>query len=157
MQQGKVVRIFIATEDGEPMIAIPSVRALSGLGLEGDRYAKGVGAHSASKRVTQRHVTFISLEAIRDANAELNEAFEPNETRRNILTSGINLAQLVGKEFTVGNVKMRGVEICEPCARPSKLANKPRFINAFRGHRGGIRAEILNTGTINVDDAISAS
>lgn len=149
---GKVLFIYTCPDKGQPMQAKIQVNAIAGIGLEGDRYALGIGAWSKA-RVTVRHVSLIAVEAIAAANDELETPFSPWETRRNIVTEGIDLNGLVGKCFTVGGVDMRGVELCDPCARPSKLAGKADFEEAFR-ERGGLRAEILSSGTISVGDDI---
>lgn len=88
-----------------------------------------------------------------EANNELGTSFSPAETRRNLLTEGVDLNALVGECFMVGAVKMRGVELCDPCARPSNLAGKDGFETAYR-KRGGLRAEILTSGVISCGDQV---
>ena len=153
--KGQVTHIFISPNEGEPMQELQTVKAIEQLGLEGDRYAGERGAWSKSKRKVIRQVSLIEKGAIDKANSNLKTPFLPSETRRNIVVSDFPLNDLIGKEFAVGNVRMRGVELCDPCQRPSKLANKPGFEESFSGF-GGLRAEILTTGEINVGDAVSA-
>jgi MOSC domain-containing protein YiiM len=69
--------------------------------------------------------------------------------------SAKELNMLVGKEFSIGNSRVRGIELCTPCERPSKLSGKSDFKKAFK-NRGGLRVEILKTGKITLGDAISA-
>ena len=150
MKEGRVLEIYISPEMGQkgvPMQRVKEVKALEGVGLEGDRYAKGVGAYSNLKRRTIRQVSLIAKEAIEEANRLFSTDFTPQETRRNIVIEGIDLNSLVGEEFFVGEVIMRGIELCEPCERPSNLVRKKGFKEAFDG-RGGIRAEILSSGII---------
>lgn len=149
----EVINIYICLDKGLPMISVNSTTAIAGLGLSEDRYSTGKGAYSKSKIKKIRHVSLISIEAIEEANRELATPFLPEETRRNILTQGIDLNSLVGKEFTVGVVKMRGTELCDPCKRPSILAGKSDFDSAFE-NKGGLRAEILSDGEIKVGDEI---
>jgi MOSC domain-containing protein YiiM len=130
-----------------------TIKALEGVGLEGDRYALGKGAYSNSKRITIRQVSFIEIEKFNEANNELEEKFTLAETRRNIVTEGVELNDLVGKEFFVGEVRLLGIELCTPCKRPEKLANKKGFEKAFEG-RGGLRAEVMTEGIISVGDEI---
>lgn len=146
---GKVVTIYVASDAGLPMQETPEVVARAGAGLVGDRYEGHRGAFSASGRQVIRHVTLIAVEDILVANQRLRCPFRLNETRRNILTLGIeSLESLIGSEFRIGNdAVFRGVEPCKPCQRPSKLANKRWFAEAF-AHRGGIRAEVLQGGII---------
>ena len=153
--RGQVTHIFISPNEGEPMQELQTVKAIEQLGLEGDRYAGERGAWSKSKRRVIRQVSLIEQEAIDRANAHLEIPFLPEETRRNIVVSNFSLNDLIGKEFMVGNVRMRGVELCDPCQRPSKLAGKLGFEESFSGF-GGLRAEILTTGEIGVGDIVSA-
>lgn len=152
---GKVTHIFISPNEGEPMQELQEVKAIEQLGLEGDRYAGERGAWSKSKRKVIRQVSLIEQRAINRANYCLEVPFLAKETRRNIVVSDFPLNDLVGKEFTIGNVRMRGVELCDPCQRPSKLAGKPHFEETFSGY-GGLRAEILTTGQICVGDDVYA-
>lgn len=153
VNMGKLLAIYVCPEKGLPMSSIQQVRAIAGVGLEGDRYALGKGAYSRSARVTIRHVSLVSIEAINEANRELEFPFLPEETRRNLLTEGIDLNSLVGRMFQIHDVFMHGVELCTPCARPSTLAKKPGFEPAFQ-ERGGLRAEILTTSVITVGNDI---
>ncbi|MEK7560268.1 MAG: hypothetical protein AAB522_03135 [Patescibacteria group bacterium] len=107
-------------------------------GLMEDRYF-------GEQEEARRSVTLIEQEVIEKTN------FLSKKTRRNIVVKNFSLNSLVGKEFLVGNVKMRGVELCEPCKRPSKLSGKPGFKEAFY-NCGGLRAEILTTGEIRKSD-----
>ncbi len=153
---GRVVRIYIASDKGQPMQEVWSVRAIPVRGLEGDRYMLGRGMYSDSKRPTVRDVSLIAFEAIVAANAGLPQPFLPSETRRNIVTEGIDLNLLVEKRFVVGEVQMRGVELCSPCKHPERLVGKEGFEKAFEG-RGGLRAAILSNGTITVGDSVDVA
>lgn len=158
MKEGRVVEIYLNRKMGQkgvPMVKVAEVKALEGVGLEGDRYAEGKGAYSNSKRKTIRQVSLIAREAIEEANRLFSTDFTSQETRRNIVTEGIDLNSLVGEEFSVGEVKMRGIELCEPCERPSNLIGKKGFKDTFEG-RGGLRAEILSSGIIYEADTITA-
>ncbi len=142
---GEVICFFICSDKGLPMERKEIVRFIAGAGIAGDRYCEGNGAYSKGKRVVIRHVSLIALEAIEEVNRFLPEPFLPEETRRNILTRGIDLNTLVGKEFFVGQIRMRGVELCDPCGRPSQIAKKKGFMEAFV-LKGGLRAEVLGSG-----------
>ena len=147
--QSRIVQMFITSDAGEPMSEVREARALKGLGLEGDRYAGHRGAFSKSGRKVKRQVTLIEQEAIDRAGGK----FLASETRRNIVVSCFPLNRLVGKEFIVGESLMRGVELCDPCQRPSKLCGKDGFPELFAGF-GGLRAEITIGGTIKVGDGL---
>ena len=159
MKIGQVLYIFVASSAGEPMREVQEVTAIAGVGLSGDRYASDRGAFSNAKRKTIRQATVIALDAIHSANAELEQPFLPSETRRNIVIKDISaeeLNELVGREFTIGEARVLGIEFCSPCNRPSKLSGKPEFLSAFR-NRGGLRIEILETGRMRVDDEVCLS
>lgn len=151
---GKVVHIFISPNEGEPMEEVQEVRAIEQLGLEGDRYAGKRGAWSKSGRKVIRHVSLIEQEVIDKVNKGLKVPFLPEDTRRNIVVSNFPLNDKIGKEFMIWGVRMRGVELCDPCKRPSKLSGKPGFQESFSGY-GGLRAEVLKTGPIIVGSNVS--
>ena len=111
-QPGRVEHIHIAEVEGGPVRALASVEATAGVGLAGDRYARGDGFWPDDGE--SRDVTLIEAEAIENL-AEHGITLEPGESRRNITTRGIRLNELVGKEFTIGGVRARGTELCEPC------------------------------------------
>lgn len=104
-----------------------------------------------------RHVSLIGREAIEEANRDLIERglvpFGVHETRRNIITERIDVNALVGREFRIGDVRMRGTEPTKPCYRPFALVQKTGFAEAF-ATRGGVRAEVLSDGIISVGDFI---
>ncbi|MDB5166451.1 MAG: domain containing protein [Candidatus Saccharibacteria bacterium] len=151
---GKVTGIFLASNMGEAMQPRDHTLAIAGEGLVGDRYALGTGAYSNSKKQKIRHVSLIGQEAIDRANNKLVVPFSVDETRRNLVTHGVELNDLVDEEFTVGDVAMRGVELCDPCKRPEKLAGKDGFMQAFQ-ELGGLRAEVLQSGFIVVGSPIT--
>ena len=123
-----------------------------GRGLQGDRYFAGLGTYSNNPG-SGRHVTLIEIEAIEALQREYQVEIEASLSRRNIVTHAVALNHLVDREFTVGEVRLRGMRLCEPCARLERLSRR----GAMRGliHRGGLRAEILTGGTIHVGDAIA--
>ena len=105
-----------------------------------------------------RHVSLIAREAIEDANRDLVARglppFGVHETRRNIITEHVDVYALLGREFRIGDVRMRGTEPTKPCHRPSALVQKTGFAEAF-ANRGGVRAEVLSDGIISVGDVIA--
>jgi MOSC domain-containing protein YiiM len=149
--RGTVVSIHTAAEAGDAMVTSEEIRAVEGQGLEGDRYFRGVGSYSELPK-PGREVTLIEHEALAAASAEAGVAIDPRDSRRNIVTRDIRLNDLIGREFWVGDVKMRAVELCEPCAYMAGLAGKPMLKSLV--NRGGIRAAILTDGMIRVGDAV---
>jgi GrpB-like predicted nucleotidyltransferase (UPF0157 family)/MOSC domain-containing protein YiiM len=148
---GVVERIYIGTEATLPMTERWEVVALDGKGLEGDRYAEGRGTFS-NKPATGQHVTLVEAEAIEAVAKERD--IKPDVTRRNIVTRGVPLNHLVGAEFQVGEVVLRGMRLCEPCSHLGRLAGDDDLKTAFL-HRGGLRAEIVRGGRIKVKDPIT--
>ena len=153
---GKVVGLFICSAAGQPMVGSIQARALAASGFAGDRYATNQGTFSRSH--IMRHVSLIAREAIEEANRDLEghglAPFGFHETRRNIITEGIDVYAMLGRDFRVGEVRMRGTEPTKPCHRPSALVQKTGFAEAFAA-RGGVRAEVLTDGVISVGDLIA--
>ena len=153
--RGRVEAIFIAPKASAPMVSVPEARAVAGKGLEGDRYFDGIGTYSATAG-SGRHVTLIESEAVEAARRDVGIELELDGPRRNIVTAGVPLNHLVGREFLVGDVRLRGTRLCEPCAHMSRLAGNRRGAIRALIHRGGLRAEIVVPGVIRVGDRIQA-
>jgi len=152
MFQGNVVSLHIAREGALPMEAPHEAQAVAGQGLAGDRYFSGTGHWSKHPGVS-REVTLIEIEAIEALQREKNIAIAPGAARRNVVTRGVPLNHLVGREFQVGSVRLRGTRLCEPCAYLEGLTQKGVLAGLI--HRGGLRAEIVTAGTIRVEDIIT--
>lgn len=146
MNKAKVVAIFISPVAGEAMQQIEEVEAIAGRGLEGDRYAKGEG--SFGQVLGKRQVTLINSLFFPGSG------FDYIDCRRNIITEGVELMWLIGREFQIGAAKMRGVKYCDPCLRPSKLSNKKESFKEAFFDRGGLLAEIIEGGLIKAGDSI---
>ena len=156
MWKGSVVAISIAKTASEPMVSVEQAKAVAGRGLEGDRYFLRQGTFTDNPNTTGRQVTLIESEAVDALERDYGVKIEPTAARRNIVTRGVPLNHLVGKEFSVGGVRLRGVRLDEPCNHMASLvdeANKDK-IRLGLMHRGGLRADILNDGTIRVGDTI---
>jgi MOSC domain-containing protein YiiM len=151
MSEATVTAILISAAPSGSIAEVEFARALTGRGLEGDRYAAGQGTFS-DKPGTGRQITLIEAEALEAYEAECGETLTPAEARRNIVTRGVRLNDLVGREFLVGQVRILGCRLCEPCTHLERLTGKP----VLRGlvHRGGLRAEILSEGVIRVGDLV---
>jgi MOSC domain-containing protein YiiM len=149
---GSVESIHIAPSEGAPMQSMSSVRAIAGVGLEGDRYALRIGHYSANLDAS-RHITLIEAEVLDDL-VGLDLGLPHGASRRNVVTRGIRLNELVGQAFRVGDVVCRATRLCEPCTYLEGLVGLP--VLAPLVHRGGLRADILTDGRIAVGDAIAA-
>jgi len=149
--QGSVVSIHVTPEAGAPMVVVPEARALLGHGLEGDRYATGRGHYSPRPSQGGREITLIETETI-DALGDLGVKVSAAETRRNVATRGVPLNHLVDRVFRVGEVRLRGTRLCEPCKYLDGLTRDG--VMAALVHRGGLRAQILGEGVIRVGDVV---
>ena len=149
---GRVESIHIATTAEATMRGVAEIAAIAGVGLEGDRYATRTGTFSA-KHKPGRQITLIEGEAIEALERDLGLKLAPGETRRNLVTRGVALNHLVGREFTVGVARLRGHELCEPCNDLARMTGKPQILPGLV-HRGGLRAEILEGGVIRVGDPV---
>jgi MOSC domain-containing protein YiiM len=147
---GTVESINIAAAAKEPMHSVDHVQATPGLGLEGDRYALGKGTFF--KPQPDIELTLIEAEAIEALLRDYQVELAPGEARRNVVTRGVALNHLVGREFRIGEVKVRGIRLCEPCGHLQALTGQPVIKGLI--HRGGLRAQILSSGTICVGDTV---
>src|SRR5919204_4561493 len=144
---GSVERIFIAAEAEGETRPLREIRAVAGRGLEGDRYFAGDGTFS-EQRKPGRDITLIEAEAIEALAGEHGIELGPGESRRNVVTRGIGLNDLVGRRFTVGEVECIGRRLCDPCSHLEGLT-KPGVLKGL-ANRGGLRADILRDGWIEV-------
>ena len=153
---GSVVSIHITRTAGSPMESIQSVNAVAGRGLEGDRYFTGDGTFSdkdaASADAPSHEATLVESESVDALNLQLGTNFSAGEMRRNIVTRGVALNHLVGREFQVGGVRLRGIRLCEPCDHLEKLTRKA--LKSVMLHRCGLRAQIVGSGVLHPGDAI---
>jgi MOSC domain-containing protein YiiM len=143
---GRVEGIFIGSKKYELPAAVERVRAVAGSGLEGNRYFYDGDAPPG------RALTLIAAEALEEGEADSGIELGAAESRRNVLTSGIDLNALVGLRFRVGEVECLGVELCEPCTTLEGLT-RPGVIKAYV-HRAGLNADILTDGEIAVGDRV---
>ncbi len=153
MFEGTIISINIAPEAEAPMQSISEVRAVPGQGLEGDRYFDHKGTFS--KPQPDRELTLIEAEAIEALRSEFQVDFGLSASRRNIVTRGVPLNHLVDKEFWIGDVKARGLRLCEPCSHLQQLSH-PKVLPGLV-HRGGLRAQILTEGMIRVGEIVRES
>jgi MOSC domain-containing protein YiiM len=145
MASGRVEGIYLSAPKQHPPEPVERVRAVAGRGLEGNR-------HFYDEAPPGRALTLIAAEALAEGAAESGIELGAAESRRNVLTSGIDLNALVGVRFRVGEVECLGVELCEPCTTLESLT-RPGVIKAYV-HRAGLNLDILTDGEIAVGDAV---
>jgi MOSC domain-containing protein YiiM len=144
---GRIESIFLAPQHREPVRAVEEVSAEAGRGLRGDRHFATEGHGRGGD------VTLIEMEVLEELAAEAGIELPPGATRRQVHTRGVALNDLVGKTFAAGEVVLRGVELCEPCRVMAEGVGEPGVIRALV-HKGGIRASIVESGTIRVGDPV---
>ena len=135
----KLVSIHTSSTPGEPMRTVDSINAIAGRGLEGDRYFD-------AKRKPGQQVTLIEREAVTALGRDYGVELAPGDARRNLVIEGVALNHLVGREFTIGDVRLKGIRLCEPCTHLQKLTGAKVLPGLV--HRGGLRAEILKSGEL---------
>jgi len=154
MFEGKLLAIAIARQAKGPMENVESIEAVAEQGLVGDRYGAGIGAAQfQGRRKPENEVTLIAREAIEAANDEFNMTIAHLDTRRNLLTEGVPLNELVTKTFRVGPVLLRGLELCEPCGYLERRTY-PGIKVALK-HRGGLRCCVVEGGELRLGNVVS--
>ncbi len=153
VEAGKVVSLFIVDRRAEPMEKVEQLSALAGQGIEGDRYLLGTGTYS-KKPEPGRQITLIRSEILESLKDKSDITVRPEESRRNILTEGIEINELVGTEFYVGTVRLRAHRLTEPCKYLENLLEQPGLYEDLWGN-GGVSCEILTDGIIKEGDIIT--
>ena len=142
----KVIKIGIAKNQGDQINEVNSVEAIKGEGLVNDRHLK-----QNNEKKTQ--ITFIEIENINEYNIKSQTDIPAVNFRRNIITEGIKLNDLVGKEFFVGKIKVKAHDLCRPCKHLQELLDQKNIIKEFL-LKGGLRCEIMTSGKIFIGDII---
>ena len=143
---GKVIKIGITDTKGSEICSVNKVKTLKGKGLFNDRKLR-------DENKKDKQITLIEIESINFYNNKFGTNFEPLNFRRNIVTKNINLNNLIGKEFLVGNIKLKAHDLCRPCKYLQEKLKIDNFVKEFL-LKGGIRCEIMTSGTINLGDII---
>ncbi len=149
---GTLVGIFVTAEATGAPRAVQWARAVPGKGLEGDRYFAGTGTWSYQRRLWS-DLTLIEVEAVEEA-ALHGLYIDPGETRRNLVTSGIALIDLIGCRLRIGEVEIEGERPCHPCGHLDRLTGQPA--KAGLAGRGGLRARICTGGILRTGDPLVA-
>ena len=133
----------ITIGESDALHPVDSVGVVAGKGLEGDRHFHPEGARPGGA------ITLVEAEVLEDVG------LSGPESRRQIVTRGVRLNDLVGRRFLVGEIECEGVELCEPCLHLQSIT-RPGIIDEMV-HRGGLNADILTSGTISVGDAVTVA
>ena len=154
MPQGVVVSIHLTPTGAAAPAPVGAATAVEGRGLEGDRYFAGSGSYSA-RPGPDREVTLIEIEAIEALEREHGISIPPGDSRRNVVTRGVRLDDLVGREFRLGAATLRGVRRCDQCAYLESLT-RPGVLKGLVD-RGGLRAQVVSGGVVRVGDTLETS
>ena len=143
----EVSKICITNKSAEEMQDVNTVEVIASKGIVNDRYF-----NENNDQALQ--ITLIESENI-DYYNQISETNIPYISfRRNIITKGIQLNDLVGKEFLIGNVKIKGHRLCAPCRYLQEMLKQKNLVKKLL-NRGGLRCEILTDGIISVNDPIA--
>ena len=150
---GYIAAIYFAASAGAPMELAEEAVLETGRGLVGDRYHSGTGTYSADlEGLPDFQLTLLEIEEIRRFNIERRLQLNPGDLRRNVVTRGVRLKDLIGARFTLGGATLEGIRMCEPCAYLARKVS-PRILPDLV-HRTGLRAAILAGGNIRIGDKI---
>ena len=144
----KVFEIAISQNPKGKMESRKSVKVVSGKGIVNDRKFK-------DNNDKKRQITLIEIENIKYYNQITGTLIPPIEFRRNIITEGIRLNELVGKEITIGEIKMKAHDLCRPCKYLQDSFKQKNVIKELL-FKGGLRCELLNDGEITVGDLVKS-
>lgn len=151
MWQGDVHSLGICESESAPIQSVKEIKAVPGRGIHGDRYFNKFEQDPESY-APHKEITLIEVEAIEALSRDMEIDLEPVNSRRNIVTKGVALNHMVGREFQVGEVRLKGIRLCEPCSHLESLTEHGVLAGLI--HRGGLRAQILTEGIIRVGDRI---
>ena len=142
----KVFEIAITQNFKGKMETVNNINVIAGKGIMGDRYFK-------ENNDKKNQITLIEKENIDYFNKLNNTEIKSVEFRRNIITEEVRLNELVGKVFSLGNVKLKGIDSCRPCKNLQETLKQKNLIKEFL-RKGGQRCEIIKDGKISVGDEI---
>lgn len=146
-----IERIYTRPPGGGATVEHRAVRVVAGAGIEGDRY---FDHHDEPGQ----NLTLIEAEEIERFLAAQGRPHDLSITGRNLVCRGVRLNDLVGREFRIGEVRLRGVELCEPCLGLGEALAaaglRPADVVRQFVHRAGLRADVLGNGTLAVGAAV---
>ena len=142
----KIIKIGITELNNKEIVGVNEINLIAGKGVIGDRHFKNYNN-------PYNHLSIIESESIDEYNKKFNLDISYLDFRRNIVTKGIKLNDLIEKKLIIGDVKLEVIDLCRPCRHLSEKLEKNNIIKEFL-RKGGIRCEILNSGKISTGDQI---
>ena len=143
----EVYKLGISVNNNKPINEVSSINVLANKGVVGDRHFKEFND-------PYNQLTLIESENIDYYNIKYGLNIPYVDFRRNIITKGIKLNDLVGKKILIGKVQLEGIDLCRPCRHLSEVLGHENIIKEFL-RKGGIRCQILTTSSIKISDKIS--
>ena len=143
----EVFKLGIAANNNQPIKEVNSIEVLANKGIVGDRHF-----HDFSDPYNQ--LSLIESENIDEYNIKFGLNIPYIDFRRNIVTKGIQLNDLIGKKLKVGNVELEGIELCRPCRHLTEMLDQKSVLKEFM-RKGGLRCQILSSSKITVGDKIN--
>jgi len=142
----KVLKLGITKDNNKKIKEVNSIEVVTNKGVINDRHFKEFNDPFCQ-------VSLIESENIDYYNLKYGLNIEYLDFRRNIVTQGIQLNDLIGKQFLIGDARIEGIDLCRPCRHLSEILNQDNIIKEFL-RRGGLRCQILSSSTINIGDKI---
>ena len=142
-----VIKLGITKNNNQKIEEVSKVELIAGKGIVGDR-------HFHENNSVRSQITLIESENIDYYNNKFKTNYSYLDFRRNVVTKGIELNNLVGKKLSIGKIKVEGHDLCRPCKHLEEMLKGKDIIKEFI-RRGGLRCEILTSGTINLKDKIT--
>ena len=142
----KVLKLGITENSNQKIKEVKTINVLANKGIIGDRHFKDYND-------PYNQISLIESESVDNYNIKFGLNISYIDFRRNIITKGVRLNDLVGKKFKVGAVELDGIDLCRPCKHLSENLNQNNIIKEFL-RKGGLRCQILSSAKINIGDQI---
>ena len=142
----KVIKIGITSNNNKEIKEVDSIEVLANKGVIGDRHFK-------DNNDPYCQLTLIESEKIDFYNLKYGLNISYIDFRRNIITKGIKLNDLVGKKLKIGSVEVEGMDLCRPCRHLNETLNQDNVLKEFL-RKGGLRCQILTSSSINIGDKV---
>jgi len=150
---GTIERIYLAPGKRQAVEQVEAASLEAGRGIVGDRYHQLAEQHLAKgMEVMQNHVSLVEQEALDKFMQDHGLHYDYGDFRRSVITTGINLNALVGKQFRLGNAVLYGVELCEPCSYLAGIIHKS--VLPEMAVSAGLRATVIESGNIKAGDSL---
>ena len=142
----KVLKLGITNNNNKKIVEVKSIDVLANKGIVGDR-------HFNEYNDPYCQLSLIESENIDYYNTKYGLNIPYTDFRRNVITKGINLNNLIGKKLQIGNVKVEGIDLCRPCKHLTEMLNQENILKEFL-RKGGLRCQILTSSSISIGDEI---